>query len=296
MLSILIPTYNYNITNLVQALHKQSEKQQINYEIIVMDDSSAHEFQKTNKSISKLNHVVYLELNDNIGRAKIRNKLADKASFPYLLFLDCDSKLTSKNYIRRYLPFCNGDTIVCGGTAYSKNAPKNKNLILHWRYGSNREVIPAVFRAEKPNNSFKTNNFLISKSIFNTIRFNENIVDYGHEDTLFGYELAKHGFQIKHIDNPVIHTGIEMNTEFIQKTKEGIKNLKYIIQVNGTEKKLIKDIKILQYYKFVRDIRFTTIVGRLFRLFEPAMYKNLTGKKPSLFVFDLYKLGYMCCH
>ncbi|PIV50102.1 MAG: glycosyl transferase, partial [Flavobacteriaceae bacterium CG02_land_8_20_14_3_00_34_13] len=43
MLSILIPTYNYDITSLVAVLYKQLEEVSYAYEIIVVDDASTKE-------------------------------------------------------------------------------------------------------------------------------------------------------------------------------------------------------------------------------------------------------------
>ena len=43
MLSILIPTYNYDITHLVYELHKQASEAEIDFEIICLDDGSKSE-------------------------------------------------------------------------------------------------------------------------------------------------------------------------------------------------------------------------------------------------------------
>ena len=40
MLSILIPTYNYNVFPLAQSIHKQCSDIDIDFEIIVLDDAS----------------------------------------------------------------------------------------------------------------------------------------------------------------------------------------------------------------------------------------------------------------
>ena len=80
MLSILIPTYNYDCTQLVRDLQKQAEKALTKYEIIVMDDASAT-CKETNRDINSLPHCQYIELTENIGRSRIRNRLADMARY-----------------------------------------------------------------------------------------------------------------------------------------------------------------------------------------------------------------------
>ena len=81
MLSILIPTYNYDITQLVKDLYAQAEGLGVQYEIIVMEDGS-DQFLVANQQIGLLNHCRYIALPDNIGRSAIRNRLADEAQFP----------------------------------------------------------------------------------------------------------------------------------------------------------------------------------------------------------------------
>ena len=57
---------------------------------------------------------------------------------------------------------------------------------------------------------------------FKKISFNERLSGYGHEDTLFGYELNKNNIQIHHIDNPVLNGHLDTNEAFLLKTEEGL--------------------------------------------------------------------------
>jgi len=67
MLSILIPTFNYNIVKLVKDLHQQALEQYIDFEIIVMEDGST-QFLVENKEIEKFKNCKYIVLDNNIGR------------------------------------------------------------------------------------------------------------------------------------------------------------------------------------------------------------------------------------
>jgi hypothetical protein len=82
-------------------------------------------------------------------------------------------------------------------------------------------------RAKHPWASFTGFNFIIDKSIFMKIRFNEDLKQYGHEDTLLGYQLRIAGVEIIHIDNALIHDGVESNEVFIAKTKLGVEKPQY---------------------------------------------------------------------
>ncbi len=294
MLSILIPVYNFDITRLVKALNNQAHTANIDFEIIIIDDASEDEYKIKNRTLKELGKVKYIEEYQNLGRSRIRNKLADLASFHYLLFIDCDSEIYNSDYIKNYVDICNGDIVICGGRIYEPKKPADNNYYLRWLHGIKREQFSAHSRNSEPNKSFMTNNFIISRPIFDKVRFDETITNYGHEDTLFGYELKKNNIIIKHIDNPLIHIGLETNHEFLEKTKEGIKNLRKIMKTNGNEKVLIKDITLLHYFNFLRKIGITRLLRFLFRKTEKKLYNYLINNRPFIFFFDLYKLGYLC--
>lgn len=294
MLSILIPVYNFDVTELVENLDSQARQAEIDFEFIVIDDASDEKYKTRNKIIGNTGNVRYFEEKKNIGRSRIRNKLADLSSYRYLLFIDCDSKVQSNDYIIKYLKYCENDIVVCGGRTYMSGKPANSKYYLRWIHGIKREQFSAEKRSREPNKSFMTNNFLISKTLFNKVRFNESITNYGHEDTLFGYELKKRNIVIEHIDNPLIHIGLESNEEFIIKTREGIENLKKIMKQNHGEKVFIKDITLLNYFKFFQKTGLFRILKFLFRKSEKRLYNYLVNNRPSLLFFDLYKLGYLC--
>jgi GT2 family glycosyltransferase len=180
------------------------------------------------------------------------------------------------------------------GRIYDVTKPVTEDYKLHWLYGIKREQWPAKIRRKEPNKSFQTNNFMISKEVLQNIGFNEKIIGYGHEDTLFGYDLQKHNIGIFHIDNPVIHMGLESNEEFLRKTREGLKNLKRIMRINGNEKRLVNDITILGFYRKVKKAGLTGFIEYLYKRYEHILRRNLLSQKPNLLVFDFYKLGYLC--
>ncbi|MEA2041460.1 MAG: glycosyltransferase [Bacteroidota bacterium] len=290
MLSILIPVFNCDVRKLVAELHRQSEQAKIQYEILLADDGSEKKIKEQNRELTQFSNVILNELPKNIGRSKIRNLLAEKASYDFLIFMDCDAAVPSEDYIKNYLSFARGEILVCGGRIYEPDQPEDPDFSLAWKYGKCREAAKAEVRNRNPNRSFLTNNFFISKSIFSTIRFDEQLKGYGHEDTLFGYELKKAGIRINHIDNPLIHVGLEKNEEFLNKTKTGIRNLKYIAESYNLPD-LFKEVKLWRTYKQIGILKY--FVGFLLDLFNSLIKAQLTSKNPSLFLFDLYKLGYL---
>lgn len=294
MLSVLIPVYNYDVRELVEEIHKQASQERVDFEILVIDDASEQEFREINRQLITLPHVEYLEEDINLGRSKIRNKLAERAIYNNLLYMDCDSGIVNPDYINTYISNIGRSPVIYGGRLYDKTEQVNKPYRLHWLYGIKREQSSAHHRRVEPNRSFQTNNFLINKELLQSIGFNEKITGYGHEDTLFGYELKKRNISIEHIDNPVVHLGLEPGEEFLRKTREGIKNLKRIMRINGNEKRLVRDITILAYYKKIEKFGLNKPVEYFYKRYEHRLRRNLLSNKPNLFVFDLYKLGYLC--
>jgi|WetSurSiteA1Bulk_404760.scaffolds.fasta_scaffold00327_5 glycosyltransferase involved in cell wall biosynthesis len=291
MLSILVPVYNYHIVSLVTELHTQATRASIPFEIIVLDDCSSELLRDQNKDVSNLSQVRFCELDKNIGRARIRNRLAEMATYSSLLFMDCDSEIPSDQYIVNYLPFCDKNVVVCGGRIYKKEPPEDHEFLLRWLYGIRREQRSDTIRGRNPYRSFMTNNFLIPKVILDQIHFDESIVLYGHEDTLFGLELKKRGIPVKYIQNPLVHIGLEISWEFIRKTSEGIENLLMLLQKGKILRKDIPDIKILRAYEVMRKFRLVGFYQGFYNLIANQVMRNLLGSNPSIFAFDLYKLS-----
>ena len=57
----------------------------------------------------------YFALEHNIGRASIRNFLADQSKYDKLLFLDCDTGVKDKQFLKKYTDAADKASVVCGG-------------------------------------------------------------------------------------------------------------------------------------------------------------------------------------
>jgi glycosyltransferase involved in cell wall biosynthesis len=150
-LSILIPIYEYNPTELIKDLLQQSLQVEIPLEIILIDDASSTDFFSSWATpFQDSQNIKITRLNQNIGRAAIRNSLIQKASFDWLLFLDADTIPCSQNYLASFIPFLSSKySSVCGGTAYRKEQPEASRR-LRWKYGKAREEISATIRNKNP--------------------------------------------------------------------------------------------------------------------------------------------------
>ncbi|MDX2188355.1 MAG: glycosyltransferase family A protein [Bacteroidota bacterium] len=288
-ISVLIPIYNVLIKNLVQNLHQQLLKINGKFEILLFDDGSQENFKNENRIFSDWTNVVYKELPQNIGRSKIRNKLALEATYKHLLFLDCDVSIVDKNYISNYLPLLNQFQIISGGTNYTINPPNDNALKLHWLAGSKKEQKTALERNKKPFTSFTINNLMIQKEVFLKYQLDESISTYGHEDSLFGYKIMENNISILHINNPVIHEGLNESHDYIKKSMTAVDNLCYIIK----EYNIGKDTKLYQAYSLVRKLGLSKVFSIIIKMTENTIYTNLQSSNPSLILFDMVKLNRM---
>jgi glycosyltransferase involved in cell wall biosynthesis len=292
MLSINIPVYNIQVTGLVWQLIKQAEKISIDFEIRIYDDGSKESTKNENRKLAKIPQIIYREMEKNLGRAAIRNKMGLETEKTYLLFIDADSKLISDDYLKNYVELAKPGVVLCGGTSYSPQMPDDEKK-LRWVYGHRREAISAEQRNSKKGFIITSNNFLIDRETFQKIRFRENLGSYGHEDTLLGFDLFQNGIKPEHINNPVEHTGLEDSQIFLNKTKTALENLLFISEKILPETTEFQHrMPFLNRYKKITKIVPASLVALFFNLFEKTFEKNLTSKNPGLFLFDLYKLGY----
>ncbi|RPH33161.1 MAG: glycosyltransferase family 2 protein [Bacteroidales bacterium] len=290
MISICIPVYNFDVTPLVRELLMQAKLLTVPYEIILIDDCSGKEYKSINAKVCE--KEVYIQLAENIGRAKIRNLFLSYTQYDNLLFLDCDSLVVRNDFLQKYIDVINQRSynVVCGGRVYDLKRPERSKM-LRWKYGIGRESQPVEVRRRFPNKSFMTSNFLINRKILASIRFDERIRDYGHEDTLFGYALKLKGIPIDHIDNPILNGDLEDNWEYLAKTEKGIVNLLHILDFVNYEEDFINDVSLLRFYSKVK--RFKKMIGVIFLWMKPLIKLLLARGFVNLFLFDFYKLGFL---
>lgn len=295
MISICIPVYNFDMTSLVSELLLQGAKLDESIEIIAIDDYSNEQYKQKNETI--LSKVKYIQLEKNIGRSKIRNLFLNYAKFENLLFLDCDSYIFSDKFLLNYITKIKKDNfqIVFGGRVYPEKCP-SRNQKLSWKYGSQIESKTVEIRKKRPNKSFMTNNFLIKKELLEKIKFDEKLVKYGHEDTLFGFELMLNSVEIKHIENPILNGDIENNDIYLDKTEQGIRNLIFILNNSDKKELFIKNVSLLYYFSRLESKKLTKFYHVIFQSIKLPLRFCLKKGFVNLKLFNFYKLGYFIQH
>lgn len=300
-LSILLPSYNNVCVSLVQVLQRQADAlrgkldKPFSYEIIVADDCSTDAACiDANRVIGDMLHCRHLRMEQNVGRAQIRNVLISESRGDYVLLIDSDLFLCDDNYLYKYAT--STADVVYGGTriggeglAMVDNEANTENLKGNLRYIYEKKAEPshrAVFRQLRPNQEISVCNLYARRDIMEAHPFDSRFKAYGYEDVLFGKRLAESGIEVTHIDNPVLINEFEPNSVFVKKTEEAILTLCRFEQDLEGYSNLKTKVSTLGRY----------IPLSLFRLWHRIMKnkekRNLTGSKPSLLLFKLYKLGF----
>jgi glycosyltransferase involved in cell wall biosynthesis len=297
MISILIPVFDYDIVALVHSMKEGIARVPEFCEILIGDDGSSPDFRDKYRSLENGNVRVIVS-EKNIGRAAIRNRLALEAKGDHLLFIDADAMIigTAEAYLSAWLKQIGKASVICGGVIYQKGEPGDPDKYLRWRFGKYREQRKASDRNKRPHSSFSTFNFLIEKSVFSKLRFYEELKQYGHEDTLLGYQLSKASISILHIDNGLIHEGLESNRDFLNKTKLGIENLSHLYDKVTDKRAFAAAVKMLRLYNKLDSLRLTGLIAYLFVHYRERMEIKLDSSKPSLKLFAFYKISMFCTY
>lgn len=296
MLSVLIPIYNQNCSNLIFALQHQIELLHVPVEIIAIDDASIVYKEENRKALNNTNHR-YIELPNNIGRAAIRNKLATIAKYDYLLFMDCDTYPASDYYLHNYIQclqshsYQNG--VICGGYKYSLQPPVDTQQLFRWKYGRNREQNLAVERNKFPYKSFSSFNFCIPSKVFASIQFDETIKGYGHEDTWFGIALKENKVPVIHIDNELFQVSIDKTDIYLEKSRNAVKNL-YTLYTTSDKMSMFEQIKLIRVFEKIKKMRLCAMGAFLYDVSKENLEKNFHSHHPLLVLFDFYRLGLLC--
>lgn len=296
-ISILIPVNDFDIVALVSNMKDGMAQVKEFCEILIGDDGSSEDYRKVYQSVAAEN-VRVISAEKNIGRAAIRNRLIAEAKGDFLLFIDADAMTsgTAETFLSKWLGYLNSARVICGGILYNDSPPGDPDKLLRWRYGRKKEQLKAGERNKHPHASFSTFNVLIDKSIFSKFRFYEELKKYGHEDTLFSYQLKKAGINVLHIDNGLVHEGLETNKEYLDKTKSSVENLSKLYD-NVTDKKTFSStVNLLRLFWWLKVFNLTRIFAGIFIRYREKMEIHLDSSKVSLTLFKLYKISMFCTY
>ena len=176
-----------------------------------------------------------------------------------------------------------------GGRHFDESS-NTKAGALRLKFAKSREEKKAVERTKNPYKFICSSNFMAPKDVLfsalNQIKNNS----YGN-DYIFGAILKSQSTAVIHIDNPVVVNEAEDNEVFINKTKNALINLHENYRNNKIGK---HSISVLKAYKFLEFFHLTLIFLKITAFIKDNLEDNLKAKNPNLFLFDLFRLRYLC--
>ena len=285
-LSILIPAYNTVCVNMVAELQKQAEALGIDYEIIVVDDASPlHDTVRQNRVISDMPRCTFIAKQQNSGSAATRNELTAQSRYRWLLFLDCDMQIPDSRFLERYVS-CQQDGVINGGISIGGNPTELKHC-LRYRYEKREEPNhTAEKRQLRPYQSFRSTNFLAARDVMLRCPFDERFKRSGYEDVLLGKSFKQQKVTLTHIDNPLVMTDYEKNTDYVVKIERSLETL------HAFRRELRGYSRLLTLADGIHIAVVRQAIALAFRLCRPLMRRNLCGSRPNLKLFDIYRIGY----
>jgi hypothetical protein len=126
---------------------------------------------------------------------------------------------------------------------------------------------------------------MIKRTILLTLPFDEGIRRYGYEDVVLAEGLKEKGIKITHIDNPVIHKGLESNELFLTKTEDSLSNLVELVNLGK-----ISETRLIAFHKKVGWLMDIPGIQPVVLWAIDRMRNILASGSGNLWQFDLWKI------
>ncbi len=213
-LSVLIPFYKDDPTDLLQSLLSQTSADEA-VEILIYDDGSA--LADLNAKVSAIvkaapSRVEFLIADKNAGRSAARNVLQQNANADWVLFLDADMRPVSDSFLKDYTQLISagvGDVIFGGFTVPTKAETPDQEL--HRALSEVSDCLTLAARQAAGPQFVASSNLCVRKDVLLEEGFDNGFKGWGWEDSEWAARVAKK-YTLIHADIPALHLGLE-NTE-----------------------------------------------------------------------------------
>ncbi len=193
--------------------------------------------------------------------------------------------MPSEGFVATYVENMGKADVVVGSLKVEKDSVDKSNLRCLNELRAER-AFSVSKRNERPYKNFHSGNFMASRQTMLENPFREDMKTYGYEDTLFGKGLADRHVSIVHIDNPLLFVRFESNGRFLEKTEEALRTLYDYRQELKGYSALLRLVDGLQRHHLL------WITVWINRLTSTAVKRRLMGKRPSLFLYNVFRV---CC-
>lgn len=298
MLSILIPTYNFDCLPLIRELQDQCETMrastfEFDYEIVVADDCSTQKelVEALQTAVSQMGERVRcMAFPENVGRAEVRNVLLREARAEWVVLMDSDARVVHHDFIKKYWEARMSAAVIVGGILHPSEVARGSELRIAYERSFKKERTLS-WRRNHPYAHFSVFNLMARKSVLDKFCFDIRCEEYGYEDFFLGIALKEAGVEVSHIDNPLLHTGIDTSEVFLRKTETAVRTLSRLPL--NLRRMTGLDEHALRLKRMHLDRMFLTA----FSLIQSTVRKQLLSRKPSIMLLQLYKLFFylQCC-
>jgi len=208
-LSILIITYNRpeDTLALLTNLYKQEGWMQHIYEVLLLNNASTKNYSKVTSFLDRYPEfpVKYINHNENLGVARGRNFLIEKARAPYLLILDDDVEFKQTDALRKISLLFSKEQFIQSNTAVI-------TLNIHYYSTQDRQLTAFPHKKQKKyidKHWFFTYYFigaahLMKRELFAKTGLYPTDFFYGMEEYDLSYRIIQAGYSLGYDDSVIV--------------------------------------------------------------------------------------------
>ena len=294
LISICIATYNRadKLKEIILLLENQTFDRS-NYEIIVTDSYSNDNTKVVVQELTyKYNNIIYKDDCKNVLANK-RNEGIKLAKSDIIVFLD-DDVYPKENFIEAHYNAnkSNVNVFYCGQIRFDSELVKKSN---YYRFRDDQHLKDDCIGKDLSFNKIVVMNLSFKKDfIFKVGYVDERFINYGCEDTEFGYRVVKRGYKLRYLkDALAIHR--EDSRDIVEYSKKIAKNAVYgkkmLSEINPNALSELRQIKF-DNKNFINFILFNDLFGKIAEFFLLISDKILFLYNYFLYKYYLYYINY----
>lgn len=288
-LSVLIPFYGADPSELLRAVAAQAVQMAGAVEIVCADDASpdASIAAAVAETVADLPVACTLLLaGRNRGRSLIRNLLAEQARGGHLLYLDGDMAVAQPDFLASYLTLIrNGEVgIAFGGFDMGLEADDDPAHDLHVWSSRRDHCLPAAVRQRNPEKYTYTSNLLVRRDLMLACPFSDAFHGWGWEDVDWAMRAAKLS-PILQIDNPAVHRGFSPAEVLLRKYRESVPNFRVL---HARHRDAVERLPLFKASRIAARLPFPEIILRLLRWMVTDRHRILPMRQRDL-ALKLYR-------
>ena len=251
VLSILSPFFHDDPRPLLSALDVQARSVGGRVELLVVDDGSRDE----TLAVAVAAHLdglatpaCFVRFLGNQGRAAARNTLGSRARGQFLLFLDSDVLPGSQTFLETYFAAMDAAEVAVIVGGFTMGHSPEPDRALHQYMSQTFNCLSAADRQATAWKYTYSANLMVPAEVFAVAPFDPGYAGWGWEDLEWGLRIADH-WPIFHIDNTVIHEGLDPDHLLLGKIAQSCVNFARVASAHPT------GIRTYECYRVARQIR-----------------------------------------